>query len=68
VDGVREDVCRSVIDGGSLSVGDFRDSIGSSRKYAMLLLEFFDREHTTARVGDLRVAGRRMQPRAAEAG
>jgi selenocysteine-specific elongation factor len=32
----------------------FRDLIGSSRKYTIPLLEFFDRDGLTIRVGDVR--------------
>ena len=38
-----------------LSVADFKDWTGVSRKYAIPLLEFLDREHVTRRDGDVRV-------------
>lgn len=37
-----------------ITVGDFRNVIGTSRKYALPLLEYFDRNRITARVGDVR--------------
>ena len=37
------------------SVADFKDWTGVSRKYAIPLLEFLDREHVTRREGDQRV-------------
>ena len=38
----------------SLAVGDFKDLVGVSRKYAIPLLEYLDRERVTRRVGDTR--------------
>jgi selenocysteine-specific elongation factor len=37
------------------SVAEFKDWTGVSRKYAIPLLEFLDREHVTRREGDSRV-------------
>jgi selenocysteine-specific elongation factor len=37
------------------TVGEFKEWTGVSRKYAIPLLEFLDREHVTRREGDLRV-------------
>ncbi len=39
---------------GEITVAEFRDLIGASRKYALALLESFDREALTLRVGDAR--------------
>jgi selenocysteine-specific elongation factor len=39
---------------GEITAATFRDLLGSSRKYAIGLLEYFDREGITARVGDTR--------------
>jgi selenocysteine-specific elongation factor len=44
----------------SLTVGDFRDTTGASRKYAVPLLEHCDRVGWTVRVGDARKAGARL--------
>jgi selenocysteine-specific elongation factor len=38
-----------------LDVALFKDLTGVSRKYAIPLLEYLDREHVTRRVGDARV-------------
>jgi selenocysteine-specific elongation factor len=40
---------------GELSVGEARDLLGSSRRYVLPLLTYFDRKRFTRRVGDLRV-------------
>lgn len=40
---------------GETTVAGFRDLVGSTRKYALPLLEWFDREKVTLRRGDLRV-------------
>ncbi len=37
-----------------ITVSDFKNLIGTTRKYALPLLEYFDRTRVTARVGDLR--------------
>ncbi len=41
--------------GERFSVGDFKEWTGVSRKYAIPLLEYFDRERVTRRQGDTRV-------------
>ena len=41
--------------GDRITVVTFKDVAGVSRKYAIPLLEFLDREHVTRRVGDERV-------------
>ncbi len=41
-------------DGGAVTAAAFRDRIGTGRKLAILILEFFDRSGITARRGDLR--------------
>ena len=40
---------------GQMTVAEFRDLIGSSRKYVVPLLEYFDKKKTTRRMGDMRV-------------
>lgn len=42
-------------DGGSVTVAQFRDRFGTSRKYALALLEHLDERRVTRRVGDARV-------------
>ena len=44
----------SAASGDGITVSDFRKLIGTSRKYALPLLEYFDRMRVTVRVGDLR--------------
>ena len=39
---------------GTFSAGEFRDKVGTSRKYAIPLLEYFDSKGVTVRVGDVR--------------
>ncbi len=39
---------------GELRLGDFRDQIGSSRKYAVAILDYFDRINLTKLCGDVR--------------
>lgn len=41
----------------SMSVADFKDALGISRKHAIPLLEYFDQRRLTVRKGDSRVAG-----------
>ena len=41
--------------GETMSVGDFRELLGLSRKYLIPLLEYLDRRRRTRRVGDARV-------------
>lgn len=38
-----------------MTVAEFRDLIGSSRKYVVPLLEYFDKKKITRRMGDMRV-------------
>jgi selenocysteine-specific elongation factor len=40
----------------SISLAEFRDLLGTTRKYAQTLLEYFDRQRVTRRVGERRVA------------
>ncbi len=44
----------------NISVGDFKGLFGFSRKYAVPMLEYLDSEDYTKRVGDARVAGRKL--------
>lgn len=43
---------------GDITAAQFRDLLGTSRKYALALLESFDRKGRTIRVGDLRKRGK----------
>lgn len=40
---------------GQIQLGQFRDILGTSRKYAMALLDYFDQNKITKRVGDNRI-------------
>jgi selenocysteine-specific elongation factor len=42
---------------GSITLAQFRDHFNSSRKYAQAVLEYFDQQRITRRVGDARVRG-----------
>ena len=48
-----EDVLRELAPNG-IAVSAFRERVGTSRKYAVPLLEHFDRQGVTKRQGDLR--------------
>jgi selenocysteine-specific elongation factor len=54
---LREDVMalKRETAGARLDVGAFKDRYGITRKYAIPLLEYLDRERLTRRVGDVRV-------------
>lgn len=41
----------------SITLAEFRDVFGTSRKYAQAVLEYFDQQRVTRRVGDARVRG-----------
>ncbi len=40
---------------GQMTLAEFRDALGTSRKYAVALLEYFDNRRLTKKVGDARV-------------
>jgi selenocysteine-specific elongation factor len=54
VDRVKAMLHQNLIEKGEITAAGFRDLLGSSRKYTIALLEYFDREGTTVRVGDIR--------------
>ena len=39
----------------SITVGEFRDLFSTSRKFALLILEYLDSKQITKRVGDARI-------------
>ncbi len=47
---------------GDITVAALRDALGSSRKYVLAVLEYFDARHLTRRVGDKRVLARPLAP------
>jgi selenocysteine-specific elongation factor len=54
-EGAVESVVEHIRGEGSISLATLRDHLGTSRKYAMALLEEMDRDRITKRVGDNRV-------------
>ncbi|MEZ4506381.1 MAG: SelB C-terminal domain-containing protein [Thermomicrobiales bacterium] len=40
----------------SISLAEYRDALGTTRRFAQALLEYFDRQRVTRRIGDRRVA------------
>ncbi|MCL6634778.1 MAG: SelB C-terminal domain-containing protein, partial [Peptococcaceae bacterium] len=59
----RAKVAGYLLEKGEISVGEMRDLLQTSRKYALPLLEYFDREKVTRRVGDKRLPGRALDAR-----
>jgi len=57
----REKVAGYLRERGEITVGEVRDLLHTSRKYALPLLEYFDREKVTRRVGDKRLPGRALK-------
>ena len=55
VEKAREALTAYLQEHGAVSVAEARDLLGGSRKYILPLLEYFDREKVTRRVGDKRV-------------
>lgn len=60
LEGLRRRVAEHFQADGELSIAAFKDLAGVGRKQAIPLLEQLDREGTTRRVGDTRVAGARL--------
>ncbi len=60
----REKVAGYLREKGEITVGEVRDLLNTSRKYALPLLEYFDREKVTRRVGDKRLPGRALKTQA----
>jgi selenocysteine-specific elongation factor len=54
IERVRALLKKYLADKSEISAASFRDLIGSSRKYTIPLLEYFDREGVTLRIGDVR--------------
>jgi selenocysteine-specific elongation factor len=57
IEELRALLLRAFAEKGPLSVAEFKERTGLSRKYAVPLLEYFDQVRWTRREGDLRVAG-----------
>jgi selenocysteine-specific elongation factor len=54
LDRLKVALCKHLSEKGDISPADFRDLFGTSRKYTIPLLEYFDRKGITIRVGDVR--------------
>jgi selenocysteine-specific elongation factor len=54
IDTVKRELQRHLSDRSDITPATFRDLFGTTRKYAIPLLEFLDREGITVRVGDTR--------------
>jgi selenocysteine-specific elongation factor len=54
VDNVRRELVADLKATGGITTADFRDRYKTSRKYAVPLLEHFDREGLTVRTGEIR--------------
>ena len=59
VDELREKVLAHLSEHGALATAAYKDLIGTSRKWAVPLMELFDGEHLTMRKGEARVLRRR---------
>jgi selenocysteine-specific elongation factor len=59
VDALRERVIAQLTAHGSLDTPAYKELIGTTRKYAVPLMELFDAEHLTVRRGETRVLRRR---------
>ncbi|MEE9201182.1 MAG: SelB C-terminal domain-containing protein, partial [Candidatus Brocadiales bacterium] len=55
IEELKDSLERSIRERGSLTIAEFRDLVGTSRKYLVPLLEYFDRIRLTKREGDKRV-------------
>lgn len=51
---VRDDLARDLAGGATLTTAAFRDRYQTSRKYAIPILEYFDRQGFTVRMGEVR--------------
>jgi selenocysteine-specific elongation factor len=54
VERVKRTLCERFRDQEEITPANFRELFGTSRKYAIPLLEYFDRQMVTKRVGDVR--------------
>lgn len=58
LDQLRDETLQVIDSDGQITLADFRDRFNTSRKYAQAVLEYFDQQNITRRVGDVRVRGR----------
>jgi selenocysteine-specific elongation factor len=59
---IRKQLETALRNGDSLTMAQFRDLVGTTRKYAVPLLEWFDAAGVTMRSGDVRVLRAKKQP------
>jgi selenocysteine-specific elongation factor len=59
VEGLRERVVAHLREHQSLDTPSYKSLIGTTRKYAVPLMEFFDAEHLTMRAGEARILRRK---------
>jgi selenocysteine-specific elongation factor len=52
---IRNRVIERIHSAGSINVAELRDLLDTTRKYALALMEYFDQQRVTRRVGDTRV-------------
>lgn len=52
----RDLLLRALAEADSISLAEYRDRLGTTRRYSQALLEYFDRQRVTRRIGDRRVA------------
>lgn len=57
----REKITAALRDKGEITVAELRDLLNTSRKYALPLMEYFDKEKLTRRVGDKRLPGKALE-------
>ena len=63
IDTVKATLSRHLSGEGDMTAATFRDLVGTTRKYAISLLEYLDRDGFTVRVGDARRLKGSTQPR-----
>jgi selenocysteine-specific elongation factor len=54
IDKLKKELCEYLSANGQVTPAGFRDRFGTTRKYTIPLLEYFDRDGVTIRVGDVR--------------
>jgi selenocysteine-specific elongation factor len=55
VDGLKSELIAFLKNNGEITTPQFKEMTGTSRKYTIPLIEYFDRTQITVRVGDTRV-------------
>jgi len=60
---IRRRLEATIVRNGSMTAAQFRDAVGTTRKYALPLLEWFDANGITVRDGDLRRLRAAVRPR-----